>query len=336
MKITENVSLAPRTTFRIGGPARYLIETSSDARIVDAIDFARTQGLPLRVLGAGSNVLVPDEGVEGIVLRLSEGEVSFDADRVLLIAGAGMAWDKAVDFATTHDLYGVENLAGIPGTVGGATVQNIGAYGAEISDVFAYADVIDVTTGTSHRIERADAAFMYRSSIFKHERNLIITRVAFALSSPGELNINYVDLTHARDAGVSFKTPAEVAAAVRAIRSEKFPTTPEEGTAGSFFKNPVLSNEQAALLAAQHPGVPVFPHDDRSAKVSLAWLLDHALALKGHTDGLVRLYERQPLVVVAKRGATATQVDAFAHDVRERVFDAIGITIEREVEMFGK
>lgn len=329
--------LAPFTTLGVGGNARFFIEARTEKDIDDAILLARHYTLPLFALGGGSNVLVPDKGVEGVVLRMAMRDIAFknNTDATRLIADAGASWEEVVDAVGTRGLFGIENLAGIPGTVGGAAVQNIGAYGAELADTFAYADIIDSATGARRRIARAEAAFAYRTSFFKEHREIIITRVALRLLKRAAPNLAYADLLRAREEGVPCATPAEIARAVRAIRSRKFPCATGEGTAGSFFKNPVISRSLADSLATRFPGLPTFPQENGSVKVSLAWILDHALSLKGYARGHVRLYEEHPLVIVARAGALAAEVDALAREVEERVHEATGITIEREVETFG-
>jgi len=333
----ENVPLAPLTTFGVGGTARFFVEAHTENDIGYAIAFAKEKNLRLIPLGNGSNVLVPDDGVNDAVIKIASNDISFidDGDDTLVIAGAGAQWDKVVGAAGDSELFGIENLAGIPGTVGGAVVQNIGAYGAELANVFEYADVINSANDESDRINIADAEFTYRSSIFKKRRELIVTRLAMRLSKIKTPNLNYPDLARARDAGTPLNTPAEIASTVRIIRAEKFPNAKEEGTAGSFFKNPIISNELANSLAQKFSGLPTFPQENGLVKVSLAWLLDHALFLKGFSKGNVRLYEKQPLILVANAGATATEVDAFANEIAERVFKATAIRIEREVEIFG-
>jgi UDP-N-acetylmuramate dehydrogenase len=338
MNPQEDVSLAVHTTFHIGGPARFFIEAHTEKDIEEAILFSHTHHLPLYPLGAGSNVLVPDSGVDGVVLRIALDDIAFekDGDDTLLIAGAGASWDAVVDAVGVHGLFGIENLAGIPGTLGGAAVQNIGAYGAELSSVFEYADIIDAVTDEHKRITRAEAAFAYRTSFFKKNRTSIITRVALRFAPGTAPNLSYADLAKKKDSGEPLATPVEIANVIRAIRAQKFPHGGEEGTAGSFFKNPVLTRESTNALGERFPELPVFPQADGTAKISLAWLLDHALSLKGYAIGHVRLYEKQPLVVVANAGATAQEVNAFANDIAERVFQLTEITLEREVESFGE
>ncbi|MFA5996585.1 MAG: UDP-N-acetylmuramate dehydrogenase [Candidatus Paceibacterota bacterium] len=330
----DQVSLAPFTTFHIGGPARLFVEIHTEEDLKTAFALSRERGLPLFVLGAGSNVLVPDDGVEGIVARMLIDGMSFE-DPELLVAGAGVLWDGVVDVAAAYGVYGIENLAGIPGTLGGAVVQNIGAYGAELKDVFEYADVIDSTTGESRRIRLDEAAFAYRTSLFKEHRELIITGIALRLKRQALPNVAYADLARARELGTPLTTPREIALAVRDIRALKFPDKALEGTAGSFFKNPVIPPAQAAALRERFPEVPLFPQEDGQMKVSLAWLLDHVLSLKGYAEGAVRCYEKQPLVIVARSGATAREVHAFADSIATRVLTEVGIEIEREVESFG-
>ncbi|HUY62274.1 MAG TPA: UDP-N-acetylmuramate dehydrogenase [Candidatus Paceibacterota bacterium] len=330
--------LAPLTTLGIGGPARVFMEAKTDDDLETARGEAARRSLALLALGGGSNILVPDAGVDAVVVKMAMNGIAFDGagDEIILGAGAGARWDDVVDAAAARGAWGIENLAGIPGTAGGAAVQNIGAYGAELAPVFAHADVVDAASGARRRVSRADAAFGYRASAFKRDRTLLITRIALRLSRRAAPNLAYADLARAKEAGAPLATPAEIAAAVRAIRSGKFPQGGEEGTAGSFFKNPIIPAAEAAALAARYPGLPVFPQDDgATAKVSLAWLLDRALALKGHAHGGARLYEKQPLVIVARAGATAADVDALAKDVAARVLAATGIRIEREVETFG-
>ena len=337
MSPREGVPLAPFTTFHIGGNARVFIEATNEEEVRTAFGEAKRRALPVYPLGAGSNVLVGDEGVEGVVLKVGvrDSTLTDDGGDTLLVAGAGLLWDEVVDRVAAQGIFGIENLAGIPGTVGGAAVQNIGAYGTEFSNVFEYADTIESATGDRARITRADAAFGYRTSFFKTHRTHVITRVALRLAKTAKPNLAYADLARAQREGVPLTTPEEIARAIRAIRAGKFPHTAEEGSAGSFFKNPVIPREHAAALAARYPGLPVFPQEDGSAKVSLAWLLDHALSLKGFSLGPVRLYEKQPLVIVAGEGARAQDVDALAREVEARVLRATGIAIEREVETFG-
>lgn len=337
MNILEHVSLAPFTTLGVGGAARFFAEAHTEEEVQEAIVFSLRRELPLLALGKGSNVLVPDAGIEAVVLRIAVRDivVKEDGEDVLLAAGAGASWEDIVQEVGIRGIFGIENLAGIPGSLGGAAVQNIGAYGAEIADVFEYADTIDRTTGTKKRVFRDEAAFAYRNSLFKRRYEYIILRVALRLSGRAASNIAYADLICAGEDGIPLTTPIEIAYAVRTVRARKFPQDSEEGTAGSFFKNPVISRELYEDLARRFPGLPAFPQEDGVVKISLAWILDHALSLKGFSIGAARLYEKQPLVIVTRTGACASDVDALATEVERRVLAATNIKIEREVETFA-
>lgn len=337
-EVREHVLLAPYTTFKLGGEARGLIEVESEEGLQDAIAQLRNRDSSYAVLGGGSNVLVPDTGLAGTVIRIAIPGIALEpaeAGRTRIVLGAGVAWEDAVDAALARELWGIENLAGIPGTAGGAGVQNIGAYGAELADIFEYADVIDMATGEAKRVMREDARFAYRDSIFKHERSLVITRVGLLLSEAGAPNLVYKDLQTAAAQGTSLSTPIEIAAAVRGIRAGKFPDLAREGTAGSFFKNPIVSRELAEALVQEYPGLPSYQQANGETKLSLAWILDHVLGLKGLAQGSARLFERQPLVITTSHAARAEDVESLARTVEEKVFAATRIRIEREVETFA-
>ncbi len=334
MAVEEGVSLAPHTTFRVGGKARLLWSASSEVEVVSACKEAEQRNIPLVVLGGGSNVLVSDEGVEGVVLRMCIHSIDVieEGSNVLLDVGAGVSWDALVTRAAQEGWWGIENLAAIPGTVGGAAVQNIGAYGAELSQVFVSATVIHRRTGERREISKVDADLSYRSSYFKKDKNLIVTRVRLRLSREGGPNLSYPDLAKRTEEGDSLRTPQELASAVREIRSRKFPRPEEGGTAGSFFKHPVIEKEVADELCGRYPGLPHFLQTDGRVKVSLTWMLDHVLNVKGYSRGSVRLYEKQPIVVVAQAGASAHDIDVFAREIEEKVRAATTLVIEREVE----
>lgn len=329
--MTEQVALAPLTTFGIGGRARELLEVATEEDIRSAASRASS----FAILGGGSNVLVPDEDLDGLVIKVAILGVEFQeesAAQVRVIAGAGVAWDALVDECAAENLWGIENLAGIPGTVGGAAVQNIGAYGVELESVFEYAEVFNLATGETKRITKAEAGFAYRDSVFKKEHDLLIMRVALILGREAAPHLEYQDLKVAVEQGALVGSPGEIASVVRAIRSRKFPDIRYEGTAGSFFKNPIIASGEALVLKAQFPEMPQYPQPDGKMKVSLAWILDHVLGLKGHRVGGARLYEQQPLVIVVARGTPTSDVEALATEVGNKVFEVTGIKVEREVE----
>lgn len=336
MTISEQVSLAPYTSLRVGGPARFYAVVENDHDLGEAISFARAHQVPLRVLGLGTNLLVPDRGIDALVVRLAPTGMHVYAESeetFCLETGAGTRWDDLVDEATRRLGWGIENLAGIPGSVGGAVVQNIGAYGAELRTVFDYAEVWSRSAGEHRRLTATDMRFGYRRSLLADEKEWIVVRVGIVCKRQGSPMLSYPDLAQARDAGASLSTPREVADTVRSVRSRKFPPR-GEGTAGSFFKNPRIGADEFERLRARYPDLPGFIQPDDTVKVSLAWLLDHVLHLNGTSHGLVQVFERQPLVLVALEGATADDVNACATYIAERVSRELGIHIEREVESF--
>lgn len=332
MKEDAHVSLASFTTLKVGGEAAALVHARTEQDIIDAVALARSRTLPFYTLGEGSNVLASDEGYGGVVIRVEIPGLAFseEGEETLVTAGAGVSWDALVQGAAERGLWGIENLAGIPGTVGAAPVQNIGAYGAELRETLRFVDAYDAGEGKMLRLSAAECALGYRDSRFKHEPNLIITAVTLALRTDGAPRIEYGDLLAAREAGIDLTTPAAIGDAVRAIRAKKFPDLAEFGTAGSFFKNPVLTPEAYAALSALHGTVPKFPNPS-GIKVPLAFILDKVLGLRGYRKGNAWLFGAQPLVLVLDRGGRAEDIEALAQDVEKKVIDATGIKIEREV-----
>lgn len=327
--VRENVPLATLTTLRVGGTARFVYECDTIESVQAAVTHARDRGLRIYPLGQGSNLLAGDEPIDVAILLMQIPGTEFIEKEggIEAIVGAGVAWDAFVHECAARSLWGVENLAGIPGTVGAAPVQNVGAYGAETADTLLWVDCYDTVTGTHMRISAADCGFGYRESRFKKEPNLIITRVAFRLNPAGAPNIAYADLARLT---VPLTTPAEIGEAVRGVRSKKFPDLAVYGSAGSFFKNPVISDGAYAALRERYPELPGFTTSE-GTKVPLAWILDRVLDLRGFRIDHAWLFENQPLVLVTEGGATAQQVDALAQSVAEQVFAATGIRIEREV-----
>jgi UDP-N-acetylmuramate dehydrogenase len=337
MVLTENVPLSSLTTLGVGGNVRYVITECATDEISAAHSFADRVGLPLIPVGEGSNILAPDSPVEAVVVKMrSDGITGIQKNTIStsVLASAGMSWDALVSTASSNGWWGIENLAGVPGTVGAAPVQNIGAYGAEVSTTIDYVQAYDMRTRTLQRLSPHACNFSYRNSVFKQNHFFIITNVGFVFSSIAQPNTGYADVQsyaneHASE-GIILDTPQAIATAIRAIRRKKFPNLSEWGTAGSFFKNPTISVEAYALLKAQYPELPGFAQSI-GVKVSLAWILDHVLHLNGYEKEGVKLFKSQPLVLVTKKNVTAREVNALAHHVVEKVYAATGISIEREV-----
>jgi UDP-N-acetylmuramate dehydrogenase len=341
MIVRENVPLASLTTFRIGGTADLYIEAEDEEDVRAAEGEARSRALPLIPLGGGSNVLVPDEGVRACVLRFVADEVSFsdEGGKVFARAAAGVSWDELAARAAHEGYWGIENLSGIPGTVGGAVVQNIGAYGAALSDVLVSADAFDTHGDAVRTFTNEECAFGYRMSAFKREPGrFIVLSAVLALSREPKPNLSYRDLAE-RFAGVPEPTLNDIRAAVLSIRAEKFPDLARYGTGGSFFLNQVVSPEEAETLKARFPGLPpLFALPEGGVKVPVAWFLDHrngVLDLREARVGGAFLWPRQPLVLTAEPGTTFADVDALAREVAKRMRDATGIELAREVITFG-
>ena len=326
MVIEENVPLGPMTTFFIGGLARYFVRVTNVEELRQSLDYARDQNLSALILGGGSNVLISDAGFDGLVIKIEIAGIEKEGET--LVAGAGESWDALVVRAVQEELWGVENLSGIPGTVGAAPVQNIGAYGSEVKDTLLWVEAFDTQSGQVVRLQNTECGFGYRTSRFKKEPGrFVILRVAFQLKKNGAPNASYKDL-----ADIARFNLAEIRAKVLAIRAGKFPDLKKEGTAGSFFLNPVVSAQKAAELVEQYPGLPNFPAE-QGRKLSLAWILDTILQVKGLSVGGARVYEKQPLVIAASRGARARDVAELAQKVSQLVQNKLKITIEPEVRI---
>lgn len=337
MRFEERISLAPHTTFRIGGTSRYFCEPVTDAEVREALSFATGKGIPFLVLGGGSNMLVGDGEFPGLVIKMNLRGIreSVSGDTVELEVGAGESWDELVEFCVAKGYWGMENLSLIPGTVGASPVQNIGAYGVEVKDLIVSVSVIDSHTGEGRVLSNVDCAFAYRDSIFKSiaGRHLIITSVTFGLSTRPRPNISYKDLTeYFAGKGVSEPSLRDIREATIAVRRSKFPDLNQFGTAGSFWKNPIISANDFARLKASYPLIPSYPAGER-VKVPLAWILDNVCGLKGYAQGRVCLFKNQPLVLTVEFGAAAEEVKAFAASIEAVVREKTGITIEREVNM---
>lgn len=336
MKIEKDKSLKEMTTFKIGGNAQFFCVIKSEDDIIEACRFANENGLAIFVLGGGSNILVSDRGFGGLVMKIEMKGIDFDGETVTVKAGED--WDAFVEKAVKNGLYGLENLSLIPGTVGAAPVQNIGAYGSEVKDTIAGVRFFDIEKMEFRDFSNDMCEFAYRSSFFKKSPNrYIIVSVTFRLCANGNVNINYRDISeYFLIKGVTKPSLAEVREAVIHIRINKLPDVRVLGTAGSFFKNPIISHAQANDLKKRFPELPVYPYSDEDVKVSLAWILDHVCGFKGATRGNVGTYKNQALVLVNNGGATANEIKSFAHELARSVLEKTGIEVEAEIEYVGE
>lgn len=349
MKIQEQVPLAPLTTLQVGGPARYFGEAHSHAEVSAAVDFAASRQLPLLVLGGGSNLLISDRGFDGLALKVAIPGVDLRREngKVVLEAGAGENWDALVARAVAANAAGLECLSGIPGTVGGTPVQNVGAYGQEVSESITEVLALDRRDGQMHALCNPACGFAYRRSIFNtSERGrYIVLRVTYELEPGGATRLAYRDLQTyfaGRPSGAA-PTLAEAREAVREIRRRKAMLLVEGDedcrSAGSFFKNPVLSGAEYARLqqAASARGltVPAYSAADDTRKVPAAWLVEQAGFPKGYTLGRAGISRKHALALVNRGGATATELIQLKDRIQQAVRDRFGIELEPEPVFVG-
>lgn len=340
MEIQEHVLLAPFTTFRVGGNADYFCSVTSIDELREALLFARTRSLPFFVLGGGSNVLISDEGFPGLVIRMRCTGVTLlpvDDTLVELSAGGGENWDALVTRAVEEGLYGIENLSGIPGSVGATVIQNVGAYGVEACESIVRVEAFDPDSMGIRTFNNNECAFGYRDSFFKTPEGsrFIITRVVFRLMRQGALNLSYKDV---RDYFTEHNVPAtlrSVRAAILAIRARKFPDLAQYGTAGSFFKNHVITEKEYGLLRERFPGIPGFSVEPGQVKVPAAWLIEHVARKRGKREGAVGSYENQALVIVNYGGARCQEIVQFCEAIAQDIEKKTGIVLEREVRLVG-
>jgi len=348
--LLENIPLAQLTTFKIGGPAKYFVEARNVGEVQEAVTFAHSRDLPLFVLGGGSNLLVADAGWAGLVLKVAlqgiDQRSGHDEDgRSLFDAGAGESWDKFVSHAVIARCAGVECLSGIPGSVGGTPVQNVGAYGQEVSETIASVQVLDLKDRQVRELCPEACGFSYRASIFNttERGRFIVLRVTYALTPEGSPRIAYADLKHHFEGRETTPNLAETREAVRHIRALKgmliVPGDPDCQSAGSFFKNPVLSQEQHEDLkqraATRGFTVPNYPALETRKKVSAAWLVERSGFAKGFGFGRVGISTKHALAIVNRGGATAADVLALKEQIQHRVEEIWDVHLEPEPVMVG-
>jgi UDP-N-acetylmuramate dehydrogenase len=347
MKIQENVPLAPLTTLQVGGNARYFVEAASEDDVREAVDFAKAKGLPLFVMGGGSNLLVADSGWPGLVLKLAIAGVATydDSDALVFESGAGVDWDSLVAQAVAADCAGIECLSGIPGSVGGTPVQNVGAYGQEVSETIAAVRAFDVKECKTLDLSSKTCSFGYRASVFNSlERGrYIILRVSYRLKYAGAPLLKYADLQKYFAGSAAMPSLGQVRDAVREIRKSKgmliVPGDADSRSAGSFFKNPVVSDAQfedlAQRAASQGFTIPSYPALDAQHKVSAAWLVEHSGFGKGFTLGAAAISRKHALAIINTGNARAADVAFLKEKVQQGVQRTWGIALEPEPVFVG-
>jgi UDP-N-acetylmuramate dehydrogenase len=344
MQLSEHVALAPYTTFGIGGPARWFIEASKENEVQEAVRFARQQNAPLFVLGGGSNLLVSDAGFPGVVLHIALKGIeqqALEATTRFSVA-AGEDWDAFVSLAVDQNCGGVECLAGIPGSVGGTPVQNVGAYGQEVSETIRLVRALDLNTMRFAELTASECGFAYRRSLFNtSERGrYVVTRVEYELKSDADSVISYADLKRYFQ-NVPAPALKEVCSAVREIRRQKgmliVPGDPDCQSAGSFFKNPVISQEHFSqiVVGADGANVPHYPASDGQVKVPAAWLLDQAGFHKGFALGRTGISSKHTLALINRDGASAADIAALRDAIIAKVAEKFAIDLEPEPVWVG-
>ncbi len=333
LNLEADVSLQPFNTFGVATRARYLAHAHDDAEVGEALQAAKRLQLPLLVIGGGSNLLLTGD-VEALVLRMASRGlriVSSQGDVVLVEAEAGEPWHPFVQWTLEQGLQGLENLSLIPGTVGAAPMQNVGAYGVEIKDVFAGLTALDRHTGELREFTLDECQFAYRDSRFKREvGRWLILRVRFALARAGALRLDYGPLRQRlAEQGVGEPTASDVSRAICSIRSEKLPDPAVLGNAGSFFKNPLVSADLAARLRAEHADLVAYPQADGQVKLAAGWLIEKA-GWKGFRDGDAGVHRQQALVLVNYGGATGAQLLALARRIQADIQARFGVSLEIE------
>jgi len=333
LQVRTQVSLKPYNSFAVEARASHFAEAESDQQVREALAYAEAQQLSLLVLGGGSNLLLTAD-VQALVLRMASRGIrllSDDGERVLVEAEAGEPWHPFVQWTLAQGLVGLENLSLIPGTVGAAPVQNIGAYGVELKDLFAGLTALDRHTGELREFSLKECGFAYRDSLFKRESGRwLILRVRFALSRSAALHLDYGPVRQRlAEQGIDAPTALDVSQAICAIRSEKLPDPGVLGNAGSFFKNPVVPAALAQRLRAEHADLVGYPQADGQVKLAAGWLIERA-GWKGFREGDAGVHRLQALVLVNYGSATGAQLLALARRIQADIAQRFAVELEIE------
>jgi UDP-N-acetylmuramate dehydrogenase len=345
--VATDVPLAPLTTLELGGPARYFVRADDEAAVGEALTWARQRGVPVFVLGGGSNLVVADAGFEGLVLQVAPPGLRFrgDGGEVLVEAGAGQPWDALVAEAVARDLAGVECLAGIPGFVGATPIQNVGAYGQEVSETIRRVRVLDRQTLAVTELQAQECGFGYRDSNFKRQPDRhVVLAVTFALRPAGAPTVRYPELLAAL---AEHPTLAQVRTQVLRLRAAKSMVLSagdeNRRSAGSFFMNPIVPAEEAERVAAQAFGeglvtdpaqVPRFPAPG-GVKLAAGWLIERSGISRGFRQGSVGISSRHALALVHHGGGRTTDLLALARVVRDAVAYRFGVRLVPEPTFLG-
>ena len=325
----NDVPLAPLTTLGIGGPAKFFARAESVDDVREALAFANERALPVLILAGGSNVLIPDEGFAGLVIHIDLRGITIeseDAESVIVNVAAGERWDDFVDFAVASGWAGVECLSGIPGSAGATPIQNVGAYGQDVSETIIRVEVLERDTGRVIDLTNWDCAFAYRSSVFKtaaKDRYVVIS-VTFRLRPGGAAAVRYPELRAYLDGVDDLASVREAVIAIRRWKGMVLdPNDPDTRSDGSFFTNPIVPADRVP------DGAPHFPSPD-GVKLSAAWLIEHAGFHKGFTHGNVGISTKHTLAIVNRGGGTAAEVLELVRMIQDGVRERFGVELQPE------
>ncbi len=333
LKTHKDHDLTPYNTFGIVAKADYFLEFTESVSMRTFLAHPPHYFKNVFILGGGSNVLFTKDYHGCIVHPCNKGiRITVeDSESVNVEVQAAEEWDVFVQWAASHNLGGVENLAGIPGSVGASPVQNIGAYGSEAQNSIVSVETIDLALGEIKHLTARECCFGYRDSIFKHQHagKRIILSVLFKLSKKPELNISY-PLVEETLNKYRMKNPSTLGRSIREIRDSKLPEPWQLGNAGSFFKNPVVAQELADKLLVEHPSLPMYPADGENVKLAAGWLIEKA-GWKGKRKGNVGVHEKQALILVNYGGADGNEIVALAQEIQDAVMEKFGVNLHPEV-----
>lgn len=333
--IRENISLQPYNTFGLEARADFFTEVSSVEELKEVLSDPAYASVPKLFLGGGSNILLTGD-FKGLVIKINFKGISIvseDGEQVLIKSGAGEVWHDFVMYCVDHQLAGIENLSLIPGTVGAAPMQNIGAYGVEIKDVFVSLEALNLDTFAIETFDLAQCNFGYRESVFKHEAKgkYVILNVTFRLSKRPVFHTTYGAIRETLEQmGVTEMTIKAVSDAVIHIRQSKLPDPKKIGNSGSFFKNPEISKEHFEKLKLAYPAIPSYPIDEQTVKVPAGWLIEQA-GWKGKRFGQIGVHEKQALVLVNYGGGDGNDIKKLAYDIQDSVEEKYEIRLHPEV-----
>ena len=337
MSFQENISLKPFNSFGIDCLASFFVTVTTINELNEALDFAKERQLPFLIIGGGSNILFT-KNYNGLVIqnKLTSIElINEDKDYFYIQASAGEEWHQFVEYCIQNNYAGVENLSLIPGSVGAAPMQNIGAYGVELKDVFFKLEALEISTRITKSFSLKDCEFGYRESVFKTslKNQYIILNVTFKLAKQPKFNVEYGAIkTELEKMNCSELTAKNISQAVINIRTSKLPNPKEIGNAGSFFKNPIISEVLCSTLKKQNPEIPIYPSKNHQYKIAAGWLIEQC-GWKGYRQNDYGCHAKQALVLVNYGNATGKEIYNLSTEIKQSVYEKFTVELEREVNI---